>query len=245
MSFACSVAFRIERHDTLPSTNDRAIAAAEAGEPPGLVVLASRQTEGRGRAGRPWVSLPGNLACSVLLPPLPALRSGAGALLAGLAAHAALAPLVPKPHALRLKWPNDLMVGEAKLGGILVEAGTTALGEPWLVAGIGANLAGAPEVGRQATSIAALGGQADPGTVADHLVAAFARALEAFAGAGMAWLIEAWSERALAKGTPMSVKSARGDLCGRYAGLDRDGALLLATREGVRRILAGEVFAEA
>jgi len=246
MSLAPSVAWRIERHETLPSTNDRAIAAAEAGEAPGLVVLAAEQTAGRGRAGRAWASSPGNLFCSVLLPPLPALRGGAGALLAGLAAHQALSPAVPPPHALRLKWPNDLMVGSAKLGGILVEAGTTARGEPWLVAGIGANLAAAPvAVGRPVTSVAALGGRAEPGPVAGAIAGALAEALEAFAGGGMAWLVRAWSERALAEGTAISVQAVSGRLSGRYAGLDGDGALLLATGEGVRRVVAGEVFAEA
>lgn len=245
MSLAPSVAWRIERHETLPSTNDRAIAAAEAGEAPGLVVLAAEQTAGRGRAGRTWASPAGNLFCSVLLPPLPALRGGAGSLLAGLAAHDALAPSVPPPHALRLKWPNDLMVGAAKLGGILVEAGT-ARGEPWLVAGIGANLAAAPEgVVRQVTSVATLGGRAEPMAVAQALVAALAEGLEAFAAGGMAWLVRAWSERALAEGTPISVQGVSGRLAGRYAGLDGDGALLLATGEGMRRIVAGEVFAEA
>jgi BirA family biotin operon repressor/biotin-[acetyl-CoA-carboxylase] ligase len=246
MSLVPSVTWRIERHETLPGTNDRAIAAAEAGEPPGLVVLAARQTAGRGRAGRAWVSPAGNLFCSVLLPPLPELRGGAGSLLTGLAAHQALSPCIPPPHALRLKWPNDLMVGAAKLGGILVEAGTTARGEPWLVAGIGANLAAAPEMaGRAVTSVAALGGRAEPMAVGAAVVAALAEALEGFAGGGMAWLVRAWSERALAEGTLISVQGVSGRLAGRYAGLDGDGALLLATGEGVRRIVAGEVSAEA
>jgi BirA family biotin operon repressor/biotin-[acetyl-CoA-carboxylase] ligase len=245
MSAASATRWRIERHETLPSTNDRAIAAAAAGEAPGLVVLAREQTAGRGRAGRPWVSRRGNLFCSVLLPAGAVPPGGAASLLVGLAAHDALAGLVPPPHALRLKWPNDLLVGGAKLGGVLVESGATAGGATWLVAGIGANLAAAPEgLGRPATSLAALGGAATPEEVAAALAAALAARLAGFAASGMPWLIEAWSARALPEGTAMTVEGGSGRLSGRYAGLDGDGALLLATGEGLRRVVAGEVSAE-
>jgi len=245
MSAASAMRWRIERHATLASTNDRAIAAAEAGEAPGLIVLAEEQTAGRGRAGRPWVSQRGNLFCSVLLPAAAVPPGGAASLLAGLAAHDALAGLVPPPHALRLKWPNDLLVGGAKLGGVLVEAGATAQGEAWLVAGIGVNLAVVPEgLGRPATSLAALGGNATPEELVPVLGSAFAARLAGFNASGMPWLIEAWSARALPEGTAMSVQSRCGRLFGRYAGLDRDGALLLATGTGLCRVVAGEVSAE-
>lgn len=246
MSQTPSVAWRIERHGSLSSTNDRAIAAAEAGEEPGLIVLAAEQTAGRGRAGRSWVSPRGNLFCSVLLPACVLPAGGAASLLAGLAAHDALAQHLPAPHRLALKWPNDLMVGRAKLGGVLVEAGRTAAGAPWLVAGVGANLAVVPEgLGRAAISLAALGGAASPEEIAAVLAATFAQRLEGFATFGMPWLIEAWRARALPEGTPISVRGAAGPLSGRFAGLDGDGALLLETAEGVRRIVAGEVSAEA
>ncbi|WP_144186677.1 biotin--[acetyl-CoA-carboxylase] ligase [Elioraea rosea] len=242
MSDTPPVSWRIERHARLSSTNDRAIEAADAGEPPGLVVLAGEQTAGRGRSGRKWHSPPGNLYCSVLLPPGEGLVGGAAALLSGLALHDALSVYAP---GLRLKWPNDLLAGAAKLGGVLVEGGTTRHGAPWLVAGIGANLASAPELAdRQATSLAALGAAPTPEEVADRLVARLAARLEAYGQGAMAGLVSAWAERALPEGTAMSVKARSGMLAGRYAGLDRDGALLLATEQGLRRVVAGEVFAE-
>lgn len=244
MSPAASVSWRIERHGTLPSTNDRAIAAAEAGEAPGLVVLAAEQTAGRGRAGRPWVSARGNLFCSVLLPADVLPPGGAASLLAGLAVHDAVAPHVPSPHRLALKWPNDLVIGGEKLGGVLVEAGRTAAGAPWLVAGIGVNLASVPSgLGRPVTSLAAIGGVARPEEVAHALAAAFAARVAGFSASGMPWLVEAWSARALPEGTAITVNGAAGRLSGRFAGLDGDGALLLATGEGLRRIVAGEVCA--
>jgi BirA family biotin operon repressor/biotin-[acetyl-CoA-carboxylase] ligase len=238
--------WRVERHESLTSTNDRAIAAAEEGEGPGLVVLALEQTAGRGRSGRTWHSPRGNLFCSILLPPEDALRGGAAALVAGLAAHDAVAPLLPPPHRLALKWPNDLLVGGAKLGGVLTEAGTTRGGTPWLVAGIGINLAHHPEgLERPVTSLPALGATAPaPEDVAGRLATAFAARLALLAGGGMAAIVPAWSERAIAPGTALSVNAASGRLAGRFAGIDHDGALLLATDAGTRRIVAGEVFAE-
>ena len=139
--------WRIERHERLASTNDRAIEAAEAGAAPGLLVIAAEQTAGRGRSGRTWASPRGNLFASALLPALPGLRGGAAALLAGLAAHDTVAPLLPDPTSLRLKWPNDLLAGGAKLGGILTEAGTDLESGQleWLVVGIGLNLTATAE----------------------------------------------------------------------------------------------------
>lgn len=245
MSGAPQPAWRIERHERLASTNDRAIEAAEAGSPPGLMVVAAEQTAGRGRSGRAWASPRGNLFASALLPPLPGLRGGAAALLSGLAAHDAVAPLLPDPATLRLKWPNDLLAGGAKLGGILTEAGTSRAGIDWLVAGIGLNIAAAPEApGRAVTSVAALGGTATAEDAAQRLLDALAHRLAHFADAGMAGLVAAWRERALPEGTAMSVHRGGVPMTGRYAGLADDGALLLATEGGVARIVAGEVFAE-
>jgi BirA family biotin operon repressor/biotin-[acetyl-CoA-carboxylase] ligase len=245
MSAAPPLSWRIERHERLASTNDRAIEAAEAGSPPGLMVLAAEQTAGRGRSGRAWASPRGNLFASVLLPPLPELRGGAAALLAGLAAHDAAVPFLPEAATLRLKWPNDLLAGGAKLGGILTEAGTSPNGIDWLVAGIGLNIAAAPEApGRAVTSIAALGGVAGVEEVAERLLAAFAARLGHFAESGMPGIVSAWRERALAEGTAMSVHRGGAPVTGHYAGLADDGALLLATAGGIARIVAGEVFAE-
>jgi BirA family biotin operon repressor/biotin-[acetyl-CoA-carboxylase] ligase len=240
------LSWRIERHERLASTNDRAIAAAEAGAAPGLLVVAAEQTAGRGRDGRAWASPPGNLFASALLPPLPALRGGAAALLAGLAAHDAVAPLLPDPALLRLKWPNDLLAGGAKLGGILTEVGTSRGGIDWIVAGIGLNLAAAPAVGERAvTSVVTLGGAVAVEEAAQRLLDALARRMAAFWVDGMPGLVAAWRERALPEGTAMAVHQGSGRVSGRYAGLADDGALLLATEGGIARIIAGDVFAEA
>ena len=115
---------RLIAHDTLGSTNAEALARARAGERGPLWITAARQTAGRGRRGNVWTSEPGNLYASLLLtdaaPPahLPELASWSA--LAVLDAVARAAP--PLAPALKLKWPNDLLLDGAKLAGILIEA---------------------------------------------------------------------------------------------------------------------------
>jgi len=112
-------AFRLRIHESLPSTQSLVTELAERGEPAGLAILARRQTAGRGRAGRAWQSEAGNLHLSVLLRPTGQAREVAGyALLAAVALHEGALHHAPI-RTLRLKWPNDLMEGDAKLAGIL------------------------------------------------------------------------------------------------------------------------------
>lgn len=129
----------------VPSTNDlgRAIVERmleESEEIRLTVIVAAEQTAGRGRAGRSWTALPGALALSAVVPwPEGPGRSRlpleTGILLArGLSAAFGLD--------VRLKWPNDLLVGRKKLGGLLVEARANAEGEGWAVVGLGLNVRG-------------------------------------------------------------------------------------------------------
>lgn len=236
---------RIERHASLPSTSDRAITRAEAGEAPWSAVLAGTQTAGRGRHGRHWISPPGNLYLSVLLDAEAAVPGGLG-LLAGVAVADALATLLPDSIALHLKWPNDLVADGRKLGGVLVEAGTRIDGSRWAVAGIGLNLVAHPDdADRPATSLVALG-VAPPApdalaeAIIDRLIAWSARAHAEGFGA----IVAAWQRRAPPHGAPITVRLPAGPVSGRYAGLDADGALLVALEDGrTRRVVAGEVFA--
>ena len=124
-----------------------------------LWVVATTQTAGRGRRGRAWVSPPGNLYASLLLvDPAPAAVAPQLAFVAGLAVHDACAALAPGvADALRLKWPNDLLCGGAKIAGILIEgeAVADAIGA---VIGIGVNCRHHPDaVEHPATDFAAQG----------------------------------------------------------------------------------------
>lgn len=154
--------YRSIRFARVTSTNDVALAAAGAGESPGLVVSAGAQTQGKGRKRRDWVSNEGGLWASVLLdvdPPQP-LR-GLIPLAVGCACCRALDDLGAD---VELRWPNDLMRGDGKLGGLLVE--TRSDGEPLsvVVAGIGINVVNEPPV-EDAANLSDLTPTPSPGDV--------------------------------------------------------------------------------
>jgi BirA family biotin operon repressor/biotin-[acetyl-CoA-carboxylase] ligase len=225
--------WRLQTHAELASTQDAAMQAAGAGDPGRLAILAYRQTAGRGRSGRAWAAPPGNLNLSVLLRPAgPAADAGRFALLSGLALHHALAPYTA---GLMLKWPNDLLLHGAKLGGILIDSQVGPHGAlDWLVIGFGANLATAPHVPGRNT--ACLPSPADPSQVAAQLLAA----LDAHAGMDMPAIAAAWTARAHKPGTWLDVHTPRNRVSGKFAGLSADGALLL--EGGGRPVACGEVF---
>ena len=165
---------------TVPSTQDEVHRLAAAGAPSGAVVLADAQTGGRGRLGRAWHSPAGKgVWLSVLLRPGGRPLGGALAIRAGLAALAAVAEVAPAVEA-RIKWPNDLVIGGRKVGGILCEARWTATGPAWVAVGVGVNVAGPvdPRVRERATAL----GEIAPGTSRVALLGALVprlRALEA------------------------------------------------------------------
>ncbi len=159
------------------STNDEAKSRALDGAPEGLVVVADQQTRGRGRRGRAWSSEPGHgLYFSALLRPgWPAADAPWLGVLAGLAAWQAVRDL--GATAATVKWPNDVLVGGRKLGGVLVEPRITAGRVEFAVLGIGINVAQADadwpeELRGAAVSLHALGVRTEVVTVRDALCAA-------------------------------------------------------------------------
>lgn len=203
-------------------------------------LIADRQTAGKGRQGRTWFDGFGNFMGSTVVrmgpgdPPAPSL-----ALLSGLALHEVVAPLVPPPSAALLKWPNDLMVGAAKLAGILLErVGDT------VIVGIGVNLAQAPLVeGRETVALTSFGPAPDRDHFAESLARQFSLELERWRSFGLELLVRRWQAAAHPVGTPLVVGEP-GDtpLKGGFAGLTADGALQLRLADGTTRVIhAGEV----
>jgi BirA family biotin operon repressor/biotin-[acetyl-CoA-carboxylase] ligase len=245
---AAPFSWRLACFDTLPSTSDHCIARAEAGEPEGLAVLARSQTSPRGSRGRAWREASGTLALSVLL------RSADGPnpaviwpFLAGLAFHDALG-LTPAHHdAIRLKWPNDLIVGQHKLGGILVERGVlpgrAMSGGGWMVIGFGANLLAAPDLAdRHTACLAELGSVPAPERIAQRLLDALSLWMIEAAAGGFARIRREWLERAHLPGTELAVRTLDGQTTGRFSSIAEDGALLLAVGSEIRRISTGEIL---
>ena len=229
---------RVVHHPALASTSTEAMRLALAGDPGRLWVVTDDQTVGRGRAGRSWQSVPGNLYASLLVrlacPPVTAQQL---ALVAGVAVldgiHRAAGSVAPA--GLRLKWPNDVLIGTEKLGGILIET-TLGAGSPGLAAaiGIGINLAGVPDgLGRAATSLAHHGLDLSPRPMLEALAWSFEHWLGQWdEGRGLTSVRSAWLERAHPAGEPITVNAGDGPVSGTFAGLDGDGTLLLCRPDG-------------
>ncbi|HSD88734.1 MAG TPA: biotin--[acetyl-CoA-carboxylase] ligase, partial [Kofleriaceae bacterium] len=214
------------------STNDEAARLARAGAARGTIVIAERQTAGRGRDGRLWESPPGGLYLSaVLRPPLPVVAVPPMTLAIGIglceAVRATGAPAV-------LKWPNDLLVGGRKLAGVLVEAQSQGNRLESVIVGIGINLTGAlpAELGERAITLAeAAGATIDREVFLDRLLAHVEQWVERYVAVGIEAIIPAWQER-MATGIVARAHDAAGPLTGVVEGLDADGALLLRDGDG-------------
>lgn len=209
---------------------------ADDGAEEGDWLIAREQTQGRGRQGRSWHSLDGNFFGSTVIalgagdPPPQSLSMVAGLALAE--AIDAASPGQP----IQLKWPNDVMLGEAKIAGILLERAADRV-----VAGFGVNLGRAPAIEGRAT--AALGGTVTAQSFAPLLAASFARMVELWRSSTPALFAQAWLARAHPAGTILTVHGEDGeDIRGRFDGLADDGALRLTLDGGeVRTIHAGDV----
>ncbi len=238
--------YRLVSRDTVGSTNDEAKSLARQGAAEGALVWALAQTAGRGRRGREWRSPRGNLYLSLVLrPACPPDRAAQLGFAAALAVGDALGDLIPNLAGLAGKWPNDVLLDGRKIAGILLELEIGQdLNLAFLVVGVGVNLVSAPpDVEFPATSIAAQGYR-PPEPAA--LLGAFARHFEdwvrSWREAGFAPLRAAWLGRAVGLGEPIRVRLENANLHGRFADLDQQGALLLDTADGLRRISAGDVF---
>jgi BirA family biotin operon repressor/biotin-[acetyl-CoA-carboxylase] ligase len=237
--------FRLIAYDAIASTNDEAKRLARNGAAEGLIVCAKRQTAGRGRRGRTWVSPAGNLYASILL--RPGCRAATAAQLGFVAALGVAGGIgeVAPGIALQCKWPNDLLARGKKVSGILLETEMVAGDRPdFVVLGVGVNLVSSPrDTPYPATSLAEEG---VPGVAAQAMLGAFVRHfadwLARWRDEGFAPIRAAWLSQAMGVGEPIRVWLERDTLDGRFLDLADDGALLLGLPDGSRRIAAGEIF---
>jgi BirA family biotin operon repressor/biotin-[acetyl-CoA-carboxylase] ligase len=232
------IPWRLEIYDELGSTSDLCTARARAGEPEGLAVLALTQTAGRGSRGRSWQAPAQNLNLSVLLrPKRPAAQAGFFSLLAGIAVAEALEQCFAPPT--MLKWPNDVLVGGAKLAGVLIDAAPSGQNLDWLVIGIGMNLRHAPEIpGRLTTALHAHGVTLSAPDAANAILERLSHWHDATAEA----IQQAWLARAHPIGTELSVRGLHGTQTGTFAGLSPAGELLLQSKNRIDPISTGDVL---
>lgn len=226
--------------ETVPetgSTNADLSARLRAGEhvPEGHWLIADRQTAGRGRQGRVWSDGAGNfMGSTVVHPRLGDPAPASLALLAGLALHEVIAPLLSAPHKALLKWPNDVLVGRAKIAGILLEREGEAV-----IVGIGVNLASAPHLSdRETIALANIAAAPDRDSFAALLARQFDRELERWRSFALSPIINRW----LLAGHPIGTRLTADGQDGTFAGLTPEGGLQLRLADGTSRTIhAGEV----
>jgi len=220
------------------STNDEAARLAEGGAPEGTVVWSREQTGGRGRRGRHWASPIGNLYTSIVL--RPACHAARAAEL-GFVAALAVADIAPMGRDVRLKWPNDVLIDGGKVAGILPESAVGAGGEvEHVVIGIGVNVVFAPQLPDMRYPGATLGGSVEEAL--ERLTVALAARLGQWRSEGFETVRAAWLAKAGPLGLEVDVRLGEELVRGRFAGMDREGALLLDTPAGPRKIVAGELL---
>jgi BirA family biotin operon repressor/biotin-[acetyl-CoA-carboxylase] ligase len=241
---ASGAGVRLAACGTLASTNAEALMRARSGERGPLWITAERQSAGRGRRGRTWVSDPGNLYASLLLThPAQAEHWAELSFVAALAVHDAVVEVAPglKPK-LAIKWPNDLLLSDAKFAGILVEGES---GRDVAVVGIGVNCTSHPaDTEFPAIDLAAAGVPVG----AEQLFGALSNAMlgrlaQWNGGQGFSTVRTDWLARAAGLGRPVRVRLADREIEGYFEALDARGGLVLRRSDGsATTVTAGDVF---
>ncbi len=233
------------RFDELDSTNEEARRRASSGDAGPNWLVTAAQTAGRGRMGRQWSSPRGNLYATALLPFPSTLQTAAlTCFSAGLAVIDASRVLGVDAGQLKLKWPNDVMAGSAKLAGILIETGTQH-GRLWMAAGFGVNVEVAPDRADRITScLTALpgGAQASAPRLLAALDVAFRARLFQLLSEGFDSTRADWLAHAAYLGARVELRPASGRIEGVMTGLAGDGALVLRLPNGSEtHVRAGEI----
>jgi BirA family transcriptional regulator, biotin operon repressor / biotin---[acetyl-CoA-carboxylase] ligase len=239
-----SAGVRTEWLDAIDSTNEEARRRFKAGEIGPLWVAARRQTAGRGRRGRNWADLDGNLYCSGMYslkcsPGEAAQLSFAAAIAAAEVCQSALSG-----HTVKVKWPNDVLIDGQKVCGILLESADAPGQVVQLVVGIGINLVAAPDIpDRPAISLAALGATVDVDSALERLTGRFEHWRSVWAREGFTPIRDAWLSRAHGVGQRCLVRLETETLEGVFTDLAPDGSLKLELAGGQSRLIsAGDVF---
>jgi BirA family transcriptional regulator, biotin operon repressor / biotin---[acetyl-CoA-carboxylase] ligase len=231
---ATSAGYRLAAFDQIGSTNAEALSRAREGERGPIWFVTPEQTAGRGRRQRAWIAPRGNLASSIL-----EVMDVAPAVAATLRLGGA--------DALKfsLKWPNDVLAGDKKLAGILLEAENIANGGLAVVVGIGTNVVAAPEgTPTPATSLAALGVHIG----AEELFTALSEAWVEFRGIwdngrGFPEIRTLWLERAARLGENVAIRTGNAILEGTFDTIDETGCMIIRLPDGKRvPVTAGEVY---
>ncbi|MDX2073833.1 MAG: biotin--[acetyl-CoA-carboxylase] ligase [Alphaproteobacteria bacterium] len=233
--------------DALDSTNEEAKRLARAGGAHGAVVWAKKQTGGKGRMGREWVSQEGNLFVSLLLKPeKPAAELAQLSFVASIAVVEALADMFGSNHKLTCKWPNDVLLDGKKLAGILLESFPCEKdGKQWLVAGVGVNVDSHPDAAQfPATCLTEAGVElVSAKIVLSRFIHHFIECYNEWENKGFAPIRKRWMANAWGMKKDITARLADCDIHGTAEDIDATGALVMKLAGGKKRVVhAADIF---
>lgn len=241
-------------YDGIDSTNEEAKRLAADGIEGNHAVWATSQTQGHGRYGRHWVSPSGNLYLSLLVHPECNIADASQiAFVAAVAMADTVSFFLPTSAQVGYKWPNDIMVSNKKIGGILLESRlkTNSPLLDWLVVGIGINIADFPHLLQERTGYLATSLQEEAGeeilvdTVLYKFMQSFSSTYNKWKKHGFQPLKELCLEKAMNLGEVITVCTANNRLSGVFQGINDEGCLILILEGGHERVISvGELFFE-
>ena len=240
--------YKLIEIESCGSTNDEARKLAILGEenyPDGTLVWAKKQTAGRGRRGRVWDSPPGNLYLSLILrPAVPLQKASQLSFVAALALFDALGNISEPGHQIKLKWPNDVLLQDKKVAGILLESQANSREAPaWVILGIGVNVNHFPKnTVFPSTSLSAENWSVNVEATLQAFARSFQRWANSWAEDGFEKIRLNWLQRALGLGQKIEVNLETVTLEGVFKDIDKHGALVLDRHGTEQRITAGEVY---
>ena len=239
--------WEIDYHPEVGSTQDVAQSLAIRGAGEGTTVIAEKQSGGKGRIGRKWESLPGSIAISIILrPAIQPLEAPKFTIIAGVAVAEAIEEITSiKP---RLKWPNDIIVGGKKAGGILAEMSAEMDRINYIIIGIGINVNAErefipAEIQGIATSLKEEGGkEISRVKLVQGILEKLESLYEEFTEGGFEPIRQRWKALSNTIGERVVITGARGKMEGEAVDMDQDGVLIVRKDDGViERIIAGDV----
>jgi BirA family biotin operon repressor/biotin-[acetyl-CoA-carboxylase] ligase len=238
---------------SIGSTNDELLARAEPAPGQFDFLVAEHQSGGRGRRARPWFAPPGGALCLSIGWSCAALPPGAPSLSLAVGVCALRALRGFGAGGVQLKWPNDLVTGAGKLGGILIELRAESAGPAYFVIGIGMNTAlpaalvsQVEQTGTRPVDLAALGALAvDRNRLCAALVDELVAGALAFEAQGLAPFAQEWRAADALVGHVVTVQVPGGVFVGHARGIDAEGALCVQGPLGMQRFASGEVSVRA
>jgi BirA family biotin operon repressor/biotin-[acetyl-CoA-carboxylase] ligase len=243
---------RLLQLDVAWSTSSTNTELVERANPPlgrSEVLLAEFQTAGRGRRGRTWLAPPGGAVCLSLSWTFPEVPRDAGALSLAIGVCVLRALEARGVTDVRLKWPNDVLIGDRKLGGILIELRAESAGPACAVVGIGLNVALGAELleqiaatGLRAVDLASVTKAAiSRNAIASSVIEACVGGLLQFEQEGLRPFTDEWRHADALRGRPVNVQAGEENVRGLARGIDLSGALLVETPHGLKKFFSGEV----